>query len=165
VVLRACAVHRSAYFYHVSAAAPTGLSPRAKLARLRSLLVAAVLAAAGLSLAACGGGTRIASKGDCTDADPTLVIPSIKPAVVDCASPKATSKIVAETDDPGKCTGKAYIKTTGDTVFCLAPVPGRTFDDQMNRATKKGEQNQRQFQRRMDELKRKLKKQGSQESP
>jgi hypothetical protein len=130
---------------------------------MRTLLVLFAVAV-GLVLTGCDS-TSTASVGDCTDADPTLAIPGVTPDVVDCDSKRARSKIVAEEDDPGSCRTKAYVKTSGDTVFCVAPLPGRTFDDEMRKATEKGRQSQEEFQKQMDELKKRLRKQGEQGSP
>ena len=117
-----------------------------------------------LALAGCDD-SGSASVGDCTDADPTLAIPGVTPDVVDCDSKRAKSKIVSEEDEAGSCKTKAYVKTSGDSVFCVAPLPGRTFRDELEEASEKGRQNQEEFQKQMDDLKERLRKQGEQGSP
>ena len=119
--------------------------------------LALLAVAAALAVAACGDSP--AAVGDCTDADPTLKVPGITPDVVDCNSKEAKSKIVDEADSASGCKTQAYLKTEGDTVFCVEPLAGKTFKDQLDKASEKGQQSQEQFQKQMDELKERLKQQ------
>lgn len=128
-------------------------------------LLALTAATAALALAACGDSSSVASVGDCTDADPTLNVPGVRPDVVDCDDAKAKSKIVGEADRPTDCRTEAYVKTEGDSVFCVQPLPGKTFRDQLDKASRKGRQAQENFQKQMDELKERLKSQPPPVSP
>ena len=120
-------------------------------AHLPAALAAAVLASA--LLAACGDtATQPLSVGDCTTADPTLVIEAVTPEKIDCSSKDAKSKVTKQTTNRADCDTPAVIKQ-GATYYCVAPH-GKTFGSGIDKATGKGKDAQQQFQDRMDQIKK-----------
>jgi hypothetical protein len=111
-----------------------------------------------LVLGACAEG-KTASRGDCTDADPTLALPSVPPDVVDCDSKDAKSRVVNQVELPSECgraEGRIRLEQ-GGAVYCVVALPGRTFRDQLEDVERKRDD---EFRKQTEELKKKLRENG-----
>jgi hypothetical protein len=108
----------------------------ARLPTVRGPALVTIVALASV-LAGCGTDATPVHKGDCTDADPTLMSSAIKPGKVSCDSPKATSRVVAEVTAKSDC-GRAVPVAQDGGYVCLQGLRGRTFREQIDRASRRG---------------------------
>ncbi len=89
--------------------------------KARTVVVSA-LAAATLSVAACGDSEPELKVGACTNADPTEAL-SFDVKAVECDSEEAKSKVVKEVKKSDECDVASVSDSANDKVYCTEPYP------------------------------------------